>query len=453
MKFNSWYAVVLAVVPTASSAATAGGLSFTYQTLTGGSIETATTVLPPTAQSTSIASSKPGPSVRPVTQISDGQVQASSAAPVPVVQISDGQLQVPAPKTSTLAVSQISDGQIQVSASAISPPPSSSAKTSTPTSYKLNPSDLAYPNFTSITGPLELDSPGANLPNASTLANDAITIFLAGKNTSNCNLCQTILTSVAARMRVQQDTLEDIATAFCSPLSIAIPTPVCVGLLKIASKDIGGIFPAMDMMGQDGQLLCAFMFGICTLPAPPTLDLQTLFKNKTQKPEPRILKPMTKEPLKVLHISDYHLDLRYVVGSEANCTGLEPVCCRVFPYTNISAPISQPASLFGNYLCDTPEALATSVFRAVPKVTGYEWDDFSFGIFTGDLVSHDLWELTEEYVLAEELTSYQHFFNGMGGVKMFPTLGYVILRLWWFTTDVIAEIMILSLMRLPRSPT
>jgi sphingomyelin phosphodiesterase len=99
------------------------------------------------------------------------------------------------------------------------------------------------------------------------------------------------------------------------------------------------------------------------------------------------------------------------------------VCCRVFPYTNVSVPIIEPASLFGNYLCDTPEPLATSVFRNVPKVTGYEWDDFSFGIFTGDLVSHDLWELTEPYVLANELVSYQQFFNGMGGVKMYPTLG------------------------------
>lgn len=66
----------------------------------------------------------------PVNQISDGQVQATSAAPaVPVTQISDGQPQaasaaaltqisdgqVQAP--SAVAVSQISDGQIQASAS------------------------------------------------------------------------------------------------------------------------------------------------------------------------------------------------------------------------------------------------------------------------------------------------------------------------------------------------
>lgn len=85
--------------------------------------------------------------------------------------------------------------------------------------------------------------------------------------------------------------------------------------------------------------------------------------------------------------------------------------------------IKTPAELFGNYLCDTPEPLGTSVFRNVPKATGHQWSEFAFGLFTGDLVSHDLWELTSEYVLAEELASYQQFFDGMGGVKLYPTLG------------------------------
>lgn len=86
-------------------------------------------------------------------------------------------------------------------------------------------------------------------------------------------------------------------------------------------------------------------------------------------------------------------------------------------------PIDEPAELFGNYKCDTSEPLATSVFRSVPKTTGHDWSKFAFGIFTGDLVSHDLWELSSEYVLAEELISYQQFFDGMGGVKLHPTLG------------------------------
>jgi hypothetical protein len=295
-----------------------------------------------------------------------------------------------------------------------------------PTSYSANPSDLAYPSFSSVSGPLASNAPALELPNATALAAEALALVfdLKASSTKNCQTCKDALTAVAARMKVQQETLSDIANPFCSLLSSIIPMPVCIGLLKVGSTDIGGVFPAIDMQGVEGQTLCAFLFGTCDLPAPPPLDLNTLFKG-TKKPVPRVLAPCTKEPLKVLHISDYHLDLRYVVGSEANCTGPSPTCCRVYPYTNVSTPIQEPASLFGNYLCDTPEALGTSVFRAVPDVTGHRWCDFSFGIFTGDLVSHDLWELTPEYVLAEELTSYQNFFDGMGGVPMYPTLGYV----------------------------
>jgi hypothetical protein len=291
-----------------------------------------------------------------------------------------------------------------------------------PTSYRVDSAHLAYPTFSNINGSLANSAPAPGLLNVTSLAGAAFELIAQRKNATaaNCQTCKTIMAAVAARMKVQQETLSDIATPFCEPLNAFLPLPICIGLLKIGSTDIGGVFPAMDMLGDDGQAFCAFMFGSCELPAPPKLDLNTLFKG-TEKPCPRELVPSKKTPLKVLHISDYHLDLRYVVGSEANCAG--PLCCRVFPYTNVSAPIVEPASLFGNYLCDTPEPLATSVFRSVPKVTGYEWEDFSFGIFTGDLVSHDIWDLTKPYVLAEELESYQQFFNGMGGVKMYPTLG------------------------------
>jgi len=290
-------------------------------------------------------------------------------------------------------------------------------------SYIINPQDLAYPTFPNVVGPLATGAPGPGLLDAITIIQEAGLLIQQGKVASpaNCIACQQIMAQVAARMKAQQETLSNIAIPFCTALSSALPMPICMGMLKIGSTDVGGIFPAINMTGQDGQTLCAFMFGSCTLPPPPKLDLNALMKGKTAKPKQRKASSCKREPLKVLHISDYHLDMRYVVGAEAKCT--EPICCRVMPYTNISVPIAQPASLFGNYLCDTPEPLATSLFRNLPKVTGYKWSDFSFGIFTGDLVSHDIWELTEEYVQAENLESYQQFFNGMGGVNMYPTLG------------------------------
>lgn len=59
----------------------------------------------------------------PVTQISDGQIQATTATPVvPVTQISDGQVQAPTSTVTPVApVTQISDGQVQAPTSTPAP--------------------------------------------------------------------------------------------------------------------------------------------------------------------------------------------------------------------------------------------------------------------------------------------------------------------------------------------
>jgi hypothetical protein len=61
----------------------------------------------------------------PVTQISDGQVQATTAtpAPVPVTQISDVQVQATTATPALVPVTQISDGQIQATTATPAPAP------------------------------------------------------------------------------------------------------------------------------------------------------------------------------------------------------------------------------------------------------------------------------------------------------------------------------------------
>ncbi|KAL9055736.1 MAG: hypothetical protein Q9162_003372 [Coniocarpon cinnabarinum] len=293
----------------------------------------------------------------------------------------------------------------------------------TATTYTVNPADLAYPVYQNASAAEADGRPTPDTLNATEIINLGLQLISLGgaSNSTNCQTCKDALTQFASTLAARQEDLAIIAEPFCQTAQVLIPFNICLGLFHTGSTDLGGIFPAMDTQGEDGQTACAFIFGLCDLPPPPPLDLATLFKNTT-KPPPKTLTPSDKEPLKVLHISDYHLDQRFVVGSEASC-GNGQVCCRVFPYTNTSAPINETANLFGNYLCDTPEPLATSVFRNLPKATGLNWCDFSFALFTGDLVSHDIWELTPEYVLAEELSSYQQFFNGLGGVTVYPTLG------------------------------
>lgn len=106
---------------------------------------------------------------------------------------------------------------------------------SVPTSYSFNFADNAYPTFSNVVGPLATDAPAPGLPNATTLALEGAAIIEKFKVSSpaNCQLCQNIMAGVAARMKVQQETLSDIALPFCTVLQVVIPLPICIGLLKV----------------------------------------------------------------------------------------------------------------------------------------------------------------------------------------------------------------------------
>ncbi|KAF8553427.1 hypothetical protein OG21DRAFT_1523118 [Imleria badia] len=72
-----------------------------------------------------------------------------------------------------------------------------------------------------------------------------------------------------------------------------------------------------DMGGYDGQL--------CPLPPTLPLNLTEWFAKPKPKPLPPPKQP-SGERLKVLHVSDIHIDFRYAIGYAANCS--QYMCCR-----------------------------------------------------------------------------------------------------------------------------
>lgn len=80
-----------------------------------------------------------------------------------------------------------------------------------------------------------------------------------------------------------------------------------------------------DVAGLDGRYICASLStSFCTMPTTSPLDTTGLFP----KPKPknaRVPKASGKR-VKVAHLSDFHLDPRYDVGGEANCSS--SMCCR-----------------------------------------------------------------------------------------------------------------------------
>ncbi|KAF7370831.1 SER THR protein phosphatase family protein [Mycena sanguinolenta] len=175
--------------------------------------------------------------------------------------------------------------------------------------------------------------------------------------------------------------------------------------------------------GYDGQMLCQNFLGLCPLPPASPLNLTSWFAKPKPDPLPAPKTPSGKR-LKVLHLSDIHIDPRYDTGAEANCTSGSP-CCRKPSFNSLSpnATIS-PAPRYGAFLCDTPISLVTAAMEAIPVLTGTEETGFAFTVYTGDLVSHDPDnQLSRSYVEYTETLLYDLLRQQLGSGPTYAVLG------------------------------
>ena len=89
------------------------------------------------------------------------------------------------------------------------------------------------------------------------------------------------------------------------------------------------LFAKMSLATGDFQAFCAYQFDVCDPPANIEIDESQYFSPKPESanvgPEP------SGELFNVLHLSDWHLDPRYDIGSEADCS--QYLCCR--PYSTV----------------------------------------------------------------------------------------------------------------------
>ncbi|KAG9065387.1 hypothetical protein KI688_002712 [Linnemannia hyalina] len=189
----------------------------------------------------------------------------------------------------------------------------------------------------------------------------------------------------------------------------------CAGLMVRLGPELAEIFSQMDVDGSDGYYACAYSFpGSCPVPKHQPAN-PTIFPKP--KPANAAQPPPSGQSMKVLHFSDWHLDPLYRPGTEAKCS--HNICCRDFGSWNDPGPIKKRASKWGEPKCDTPIALGLSALEAIQRFV----PNATFGLFTGDIVSHDSWLITEKYVADLEKTSYELFKKYLQEVRLYVVLG------------------------------
>ncbi|CAK7226271.1 hypothetical protein SCUCBS95973_006144 [Sporothrix curviconia] len=284
--------------------------------------------------------------------------------------------------------------------------------------------------------PLVFPQPLANLSDASAAAVvDAaakeILSILSSNGSSladNCSRCIAALAVGQMAARLAPAALPDAMVALCEATGFA-SNDTCAR--NYAAGAFGAawtqILAAADVTGLDGQYICASLSSkFC--PSPGVQSVKAVFPKP--RPANAAVPARSGQRVKVLHMSDLHLDPRYLVGSEANCTS--GLCCRppVLSATGAapssssssaaaaaSAEISVPAPLFGYFRCDSPYFLALAAMQAIGPLTGTSAEDpLAFTLYTGDLVAHDpVNQLSESYVEYVEASLWQLFKDYIGG--------------------------------------
>ncbi|KAI5967126.1 hypothetical protein KGF57_000555 [Candida theae] len=176
------------------------------------------------------------------------------------------------------------------------------------------------------------------------------------------------------------------------------------------------------------------------------------------------------EKFNVLHITDFHIQLRYTLGAEANCTStpcaLPESYNKELPgpsynftdyYKTFNPNVSidrlsfypdahydenstyikgeyydfpkyrgwnfknAPASTFGGYLSDSPEVLMNSSLIEVAKA--HKEKNFEFVVFTGDMVDHDVIHCSPAVTKEAEVRSFSLFKHYLNDIPVLPSLG------------------------------
>ena len=245
--------------------------------------------------------------------------------------------------------------------------------------------------------PIYYPKPVANISDAAAMAIiqsvviEIVAIIGDSGISGNCSKCLAALSVAKLAARVAPSKVPDAMVSLCQKYHFA-SNASCVD--EYAAGSFGAIWTQVlafaDVSGLDGRYICNDLSKtFCPLPTTLPLNATGIFPKA--KPANASAPKASGKRIKVLHLSDFHIDPRYSAASEANCSA--SFCCR----TNVHAlglgagQISLPAPLYGSFKCDTPYYLALAALQAIGPLTGTQKDKSQIGwtIYTGDLVSHD----------------------------------------------------------------
>ncbi|KAJ9133691.1 Sphingomyelin phosphodiesterase [Pleurostoma richardsiae] len=222
-------------------------------------------------------------------------------------------------------------------------------------------------------------------------------VLEAAETAQTCDDCQAMLKLIQDVADDGDEAYAQLAIGFCKAIQ-EYADDVCDGLMQLEAPSMAYSLRNMEIPSRTSTLWCAEIYGLCSVPSVQNYTVPFPKRKPCRK------RPATsgKTPLKVVHISDIHVDLSYTVGASTNCT--EEICC--YPYSaDLAAGVTDyPAGPWGDHACDSPLGLSLSMYEAIKKTV----PDAAFTIFTGDVVEGREWLTTHSEIVTDIGSAYKH---------------------------------------------
>ncbi|XP_076437537.1 sphingomyelin phosphodiesterase-like isoform X2 [Babylonia areolata] len=241
---------------------------------------------------------------------------------------------------------------------------------------------------------------------------------LRNLNNLTCEACKVVVGVIrlVAEVGLPGDRLEDTIIHLCdtvSPFIHGIDSRVCSGAVHLFKDEVWYI---MDHLGLSPHQVCGLVFGSRCADGQWPLPPWNVSLPDTPKPPvvPRVLPKPGSPTLRVLHLTDIHLDLLYTPDTDANCH--EPLCCR--SYDGKPEPGQDGAGHYGDYRnCDTPMWTLEGLFSHLSQ------QQYDYIMWTGDLPAHNVWNQsrTDQTGLLYNLTAMLNMY--FPHTPIFPAVG------------------------------
>ncbi|KAH9915702.1 Metallo-dependent phosphatase-like protein [Fomitopsis serialis] len=212
----------------------------------------------------------------------------------------------------------------------------------------------------------------------------------------DCATCHSALPTFKALAALGDARFVQTIAAACTDLKIE-DADVCEGAIRTQGPILAHDLRHFSLFGDTATKFCDAVFGMCDLP--PVTPWRVPFPKEKPDVE-RVWRSRGREPVKVMHFSDVHIDREY--------TGF-----RRAPEARSIAALP-----LGMRTCDAPGRLADSMLDATQKFGAHA----RFSIFTGDVIDHAVWDVDEENVPKNMLEFTDQFAQKLSA-PLFPALG------------------------------